>query len=550
MQLTLLQYVQIAVASYAAWKILRRILVKSPLDDIPGPPPASRVKGVIPQIFDANGWDFHRKIWETYGGVTKLHGGVGGTLLYIFDTKAMYQMLVKDQAFQLPDTNILGAKLYFGSGLFAVSGDAHKRQRRLLNPPFSAAHMRDMMPMFHDIGHRLQNSLVNQVKGGPKEIDMVFWMGRAALELIGQSGFGYSFDDLSENFVEHNFSSALKQLVPLAFRLAFLRMFFLKPALKIGTPAFRRKMIDYLPIDSLKKIRDVVDTLHETSLGIYREKKQALENGDAEVTLKVSKGKDILSILMKQNLDAPEEDKLTEEEIHGQISTFTFAGLDTTSNALSRTLWLLAQHSEVQAKLRAELCQAKKKAGGNIPYDELVALPYLDAVCRETMRLYAPITQTMRETKSDTIVPLSKPIKLDSGGTTSEVHVPKGTVCIISLLAANRNKEIWGEDAYEWKPERWLGDMREEVINEKIPGIYSHLMSFGAGGRACIGFKFSQLEMKTVLASLIPKLNFSISQEIAWNMSVIVVPVIASGDRKTPAMPLMVSLVDEDGGGG
>lgn len=109
---------------------------------------------------------------------------------------------------------------------------------------------------------------------------------------------------------------------------------------------------------------------------------------------------------MKQNLDAPEEDKLTEEEIHGQISyvlpltntivfnprdhitrTFTFAGLDTTSNALSRTLWLLAQHSEVQAKLRAELCEAKKKAGGNIPYDELVALPYLDAVCRETMRL-------------------------------------------------------------------------------------------------------------------------------------------------------------------
>lgn len=83
------------------------------------------------------------------------------------------------------------------------------------------------------------------------------------------------------------------------------------------------------------------------------------------------------------------------------------------------------------------------------------------------------------------------------------------------------------------------------------------------------GFKFSQLEMsmfirhlmttpslicprslETVLASLIPKLNFSISQEIAWNMSVIVVPVIASGDRKTPAMPLMVSLVDEDGGGG
>lgn len=84
-------------------------------------------------------------------------------------------------------------------------------------------------------------------------------------------------------------------------------MFFLKPALKIGTPAFRRKMIDYLPIDGLKKMRDVVDTLHETSLGIYREKKQALENGDAKVTLKVSKGKDILSILSKHHLKCSEE---------------------------------------------------------------------------------------------------------------------------------------------------------------------------------------------------------------------------------------------------
>ncbi|PPR03891.1 hypothetical protein CVT24_008122 [Panaeolus cyanescens] len=404
--------------------------------------------------------------------------------------------------------------------------------------------------MFHDVAQRLQNSLVNQTIGGPKEIDMVFWMGRAALELVGRNGFGYSFDDLSEEFVEHSFSSALKQLVPLAFRLAFLRMFFLKPSLKIGTPAFRRRMIDYLPIDGLKKMRDVVDTLHETSLEIYREKKEALLDGNAEVTMSVSKGKDVLSILIKQNLDAPEEDKLTEEEIYGQISTFTFAGLDTTSNALSRTLWLLAKHPDVQSRLRSEIKEARRKAAGDIPYDDLVSLPYLDAVCKETMRLYAPLTQTMRETVNDAVVPLSKPITLATGRTTSELHVPKGTVCIVSLQAVNRDKMIWGDDAYEWKPERWLGDLREEVINEKIPGIYTHLTTFGAGGRACIGFRFSQLEMKSILAGLLPKLSFNISQEIAWNMSVIVVPVIASGDRKTPEMPLMVSLVEDEEEGG
>lgn len=69
-----------------------------------------------------------------------------------------------------------------------------------------------------------------------------------------------------------------------------------------------------------------------------------------------------------------------------RCSTLVFAATDTTSNALSCTLHLLAQHPDVQDKLRAELLAA---AGPDedIPYDDVVSLPYLDAVCRETLRL-------------------------------------------------------------------------------------------------------------------------------------------------------------------
>ena len=70
-----------------------------------------------------------------------------------------------------------------------------------------------------------------------------------------------------------------------------------------------------------------------------------------------------------------------------RCSTFTFAGADTTSNALSRILHLLCQHQDVQDKLRAEIRAATEQYGAEIPYDELSALPYLDAVCRETLRL-------------------------------------------------------------------------------------------------------------------------------------------------------------------
>lgn len=66
----------------------------------------------------------------------------------------------------------------------------------------------------------------------------------------------------------------------------------------------------------------------------------------------------------------------------------TFAAMDSTSNALSLTLWRLAQHPERQDALRKEILEAKEAhGGGDIGYDELVALPYLDAVCRETLRV-------------------------------------------------------------------------------------------------------------------------------------------------------------------
>ena len=67
--------------------------------------------------------------------------------------------------------------------------------------------------------------------------------------------------------------------------------------------------------------------------------------------------------------------------------TLTFAAMDTTSGALGRTLSLLSIHQDVQNKLRQEIREAKKS--GELSYDELVALPYLDAVCRETLRVYA-----------------------------------------------------------------------------------------------------------------------------------------------------------------
>lgn len=95
----------------------------------------------------------------------------------------------------------------------------------------------------------------------------------------------------------------------------------------------------------------------------------------------------------------------------------------------------------------------------------------------------------------DSVVPLSKAIIDRDGKSVESIYVPKGTIVYVGMLACNRNPELWGPDANEWKPERWLSDpvsgsgkggLPESLLEAKVPGIYSHLMTFLGGPRACM----------------------------------------------------------------
>ena len=80
---------------------------------------------------------------------------------------------------------------------------------------------------------------------------------------------------------------------------------------------------------------------------------------------------------------------------HNWDSTFIFAATDTTTSALSRIFHLLSEHQDVQSRLREEVTTARQ-AYGDLDYDTLQALPFLDAVCRETLRLFSPVSYLSR----------------------------------------------------------------------------------------------------------------------------------------------------------
>lgn len=73
------------------------------------------------------------------------------------------------------------------------------------------------------------------------------------------------------------------------------------------------------------------------------------------------------------------------------------------------------------------------------------------------------------------MLPLSAPITGRDGRPIHEIFVPNGTEIIIGIMASNRNPALWGEDAYEWKPERWRSPLPDAVTQAHIPGVYSNL---------------------------------------------------------------------------
>ncbi|KAH9919323.1 cytochrome P450, partial [Fomitopsis serialis] len=431
------------VITWILWRAIRSRLVFASLRKLRGPRSSSFVTGNLKQWFSREGDGFQKHVALEYGSVVKIHGMMGRPILYVSDPKALHAILIKEEPIYQESRAFIDSLLQ--PPLLKLDlGQYHAKQRKLLNPVFSITHMRRMLPIFYNVVYKLRDAMRTTIEGGKSEMDVLGWTVRVALELIGQGGLGYSFDPLVED-KRDPFADAIKAFNPKMVDLAVLRRFI--PYLRILGPAwFRRILVDLLPRTwIIRQVVDLVDTINSRSEQIYEAKKAVLRQGDEVVSKQLAEGKDIMSILMRANMAANESERLPEEEVLAQITTFTFAALETTSSTLARILHLLSINKDVQQKLREELIEARAAEG--IPYDELDGLPLLDSVCRETLRLYPPATNIVRVAQKDNVIPLSQPITTSDGQTLNELFVPQGTEILIGTYASNVRQDLWGPDA-------------------------------------------------------------------------------------------------------
>lgn len=147
------------IATWILWSLFKKHIISSPLDNVPGPTSSSFWIGNTNDLVDRHGWKFHKRLAEEYDStVVKIHGLMGSKGLYVFDPKALNSILVKDQtSYEVPNSLLLANHLTFGPNLLSVTGDHHRKQRKLLNPVFHINHMRTMTPLFYDIVHTVRH---------------------------------------------------------------------------------------------------------------------------------------------------------------------------------------------------------------------------------------------------------------------------------------------------------------------------------------------------------------------------------------------------------
>ncbi|KAH6901041.1 cytochrome P450 [Coprinopsis sp. MPI-PUGE-AT-0042] len=564
---SLILYVSLSYLTYQGfrWLLRRR---SAPFAGIPGPPSQSWITGNLMQLFNAKGLPLHESLAEVYGGVVKVHGFFGDEQLYVSDPHALHSIILKDQdAFEETAVFTETNKVIFGPGLVATTGQQHRRQRKVVGPLFSSVNLRQITPIFFDIAEKLSIVLETEIKArqgenaGEGVLDMSEWVSRVALEMVGQAVLGYSFDPLDGPH-SNPYTSAIKELIPTLFSLALVRQF--APFLvSLGPPWLRRKLVEWTPIKSVQKVKNMSDVMHNAAQDILKQKREESSLlGTDNAGIGESQLKDITSLLLRDNAKLEGEEQLDDNELTGQMTVMIFGAQDTTSSILSRLLHVLATHPDVQDRLRQEIQTLWQDPIHHDPdhplrlkFDSIASLPLLDAVLKETLRLHPPVPFVRRTCLKDTIIPYSKPrsSQSDEQGDMTSVLVPKGTTLFVGIAGSNRLESIWGPDAKKWKPERWLAGDAPQTGNVKLPGIYSGMMSFLGGGRSCVGYKFSIMEIKIVLVTLLSKMHFVPTDEsIVWNLSQIISPSISrrvrtkSGDKVEESKGLPLSVILDD----
>ncbi|KAL7423550.1 hypothetical protein Q5752_001130 [Cryptotrichosporon argae] len=531
---------------YRAWALTYKAL--------PGPNPTHWFWGNFKDIVNADPSEAHMKWIETNGPTLRYHLFLGSHRFFTADPVAVGFMLNHGDDFVKPAPARRQMADLLGDGVLTAEGDVHRRQRRVLNPSFSPAAIREMQPIFYDKAYELRDKLAAMIEDdafaravgaaptpaadidtlpGARKVNVTKFLAQATIDVIGIAGFNYDFAALAQK--DSELADAFHKMLQAGQEVS------LEVLIQAFVPGTR-----WIPTKSMRAIWAGQEVSRRIGKRLIDEKKRAVLAANAgELEKGTDIGKDLLSIVVRANMaaDLRPDQKLTDDEMLAQITTFMFAGNETSGTALTWILYCLSQHPDVQTRLRAELAAVPTDRPSN---EELSALPYLEHVIREVLRLYAPAPGTVRCTTREIVLPLGTPVKGRDGKMLDSVTLPKGQTVFIPILCMHQLESIWGEDAAEFNPDRWAKLPAETA---QIPGVWGNLLTFLGGSHNCIGYRFALAEIRAILFVLVRNFTFdelASKPQIERKTAVVMRPRVVTEKECGPQMPLLVRPVAGD----
>ncbi|KAK0217926.1 cytochrome P450 [Armillaria fumosa] len=494
----------------------------SPLRHLPGPPVGEPILGQARKIFSTQVGMAAREWINEYGSIVRAVGPVGLERLIFITPEGLHQIMSRPLDCPRPLYLRNFFELITGRGLLTVMGDEHKQMRRVMNPAFSLQNLMAQTDMYYEPITNLVNIISTKLDLDGRKgaiLPMYEWLSKVTLDIICETAFGYHADSLNNPHDE--LAEAYETLLNLQTGQNMFRFVF---AMTLpGGPRFLSSDFAYKYRAVFKYTRffapftELLDSMHrirKISRQILSEKIKDLEESGISADDMHAK-RDIMSLLMRARANDTEQRgyAMSDNIMVDQVLTFLGAGHETTASGLTWTLWLLANNKEHQSRLRDEVTPVFQE-NSRPDYRTLNSLEWLDCVIMESLRVMPPIPTTVRKTATTDYI--------------DGVLVPEGTLLQICIRQINTWKHVWGEDAEEFRPQRWFN------LPKAYNPSYSHL-SFLSGPHSCIGKTMAIIEMKAVLASLI--LNFDFDPAYPGQEAK---PASAITMKPTDGMPLTV----------